>query len=106
MYSICRIRQFTDTTECLQDEIIVFVNKIVKIIHLSSQHWEGKPTKNYGERYMITWKLPGFENAVDSKEDSQAMRLGEGNLGSQDGIGGQNENGRNQDEDIFGKNVA
>ena len=55
---------------------------------------------------MITWKLPGFENAVDSKEDSQAMRLGEGNLGSQDGIGGQNENGRNQDEDIFGKNVA
>ena len=34
VYSVCRIRQFTDTTECLQDEIIVFVNKIVKIIHL------------------------------------------------------------------------
>ena len=65
VYSICRIRQFTDTTECLQEEIIVFVNKIVKIIHLCTQHWEGKPTKNYGERYMITWKLPGYDQAID-----------------------------------------
>ena len=65
VYSICRIRQFTDTTECLQEEIIVFVNKIVKIIHLCTQHWEGKPTKNYGERYMITWKLPGYDQAIE-----------------------------------------
>jgi len=33
IFSVCRIRQFTETTESLQDEIIVFVNKIVKIIH-------------------------------------------------------------------------
>ena len=70
VFSICRIRQFTDTTECLQEEIIVFVNKIVKIIHLCTQNWEGKPTKNYGERYMITWKLPSYDNAIDSKEGS------------------------------------
>ena len=34
VFSICRIRKFTDTTECLQEEIIVFVNKIVRIVHL------------------------------------------------------------------------
>jgi hypothetical protein len=33
IFSVVRIRQFTETTELLQDEIIVFVNKIVKIIH-------------------------------------------------------------------------
>lgn len=67
VYSICRIRQFTDTTECLQEEIIVFVNKIVRIIHLCAQTWNGKPTKNYGEQYLITWRLPSYENAVDFK---------------------------------------
>ena len=33
IFSVCRIRQFTETTESLQDEIIVYVNKMVKIIH-------------------------------------------------------------------------
>lgn len=33
VFSVVRIKQFTETTESLQDEIIVFVNKIVKIIH-------------------------------------------------------------------------
>ena len=68
VYSICRIRQFTDITECLNEEIIVFVNKIVKIIHLCAKHQDGKPTKNFGERYMLTWKLPGYDlvNAKDT----------------------------------------
>ena len=66
VYSICRIRQFSDTTECLTHEIVVFVNKIVKIIHMCAQNWDGKPTKNFGDRYMITWKLPGYENAVEN----------------------------------------
>jgi len=67
VYSICRIRKFTDTTECLQEEIIVFVNKIVRTIHLCAQTWEGKPTKNYGDRFMITWKLPSFDLAIEEK---------------------------------------
>jgi class 3 adenylate cyclase len=69
VYSICRIRKFTDTTECLQAEIIVFVNKIVRIVHLCASHWEGKPTKNDGDRYMITWKLPTYDQAAVHKVD-------------------------------------
>ena len=34
IFSICRIRHFAVTTDCLATEIIVFVNKIVKVIHL------------------------------------------------------------------------
>jgi len=65
VFSICRIRQFTETTECLQDEIIVFVNKIVKIIHECTRRWDGKPTKNFGERYLLTWRVPSYSDAVD-----------------------------------------
>lgn len=65
VFSFCRIRQFTETTECLQDEIIVFVNKIVKIIHECAKHWNGKPTKNYGEKYLLTWRIPSYSDAVD-----------------------------------------
>jgi hypothetical protein len=51
----------------LQDEIIVFVNKIVKIIHEVGKKWNGVPTKNFGgksliskllDKYLLTWKLP------------------------------------------------
>lgn len=65
IFSYCRIRQFTETTECLQDEIIVFVNKIVKIIHECARCWDGKPTKNFGERYLLTWRVPSYLDAVD-----------------------------------------
>jgi len=67
VFAVCRIRQFTETTEALQDEIIVFVNKIVKIIHEVAHHWKGTPTKNFGgkhpflsvsDKYLLTWKLP------------------------------------------------
>lgn len=68
VFSICRIRQFTETTDCLQDEIIVFVNKIVKIIHDVSARWDGVPTKNSGDKYLLTWKLPSLEDAIDGEE--------------------------------------
>ena len=43
VFSVVRIRYFTETTESLQDEIIVFVNKIVKIIHDVGKLWGGEP---------------------------------------------------------------
>ena len=93
VYSICRIRQFTDTTECLKEEIIVFVNKIVKIIHLCALSWDGKPTKNYGERYMITWKLPSYDDAIDKDSAPASLAI------VSDGADGAGVDG----EDIFGK---
>lgn len=65
VFSVVRIKQFTETTESLQDEIIVFVNKIVKIIHDVGKHWDGEPAKNFGEKYLLVWKLPMIENALE-----------------------------------------
>ena len=58
IFSVCQIRKFAETTECLQDEIIVFVNKIVKIVHECTKVWDGSPINNNGDKYILSWRLP------------------------------------------------
>lgn len=41
------------------------MNKIVKIIHECAKKWSGKPTKNYGDKYLLTWRVPSYQDAVD-----------------------------------------
>lgn len=43
----------------------MFVNKIVKIIHECTKRWDGKPIRNDGEKYLLTWRIPMYEDAVD-----------------------------------------
>ncbi len=52
----------------------MFVNKIVKIIHEVCSVWEGMPTKNYGEKYLLTWKLPALDQAIDKLELEEKER--------------------------------
>jgi hypothetical protein len=33
IFGFCDIRNFTDTTECLQEEVMLFVNRIACILH-------------------------------------------------------------------------
>ena len=58
IFSVCHIENFSDTTECLQIEIFVYINKIVKIIHECAKKWDGTPTNNNGDRYVMCWRLP------------------------------------------------
>lgn len=86
IFSICQIRQFSETTECLQDEIIVFVNKIVKIIHECAKKWDGVPTNNNGDRYVLTWRLP---TNVDVAKKSVALESGRGEASEEAPLMGQ-----------------
>jgi len=36
----------------------VFVNKIVKIVHECAKRWDGVPTNNNGDIYILSWRLP------------------------------------------------
>lgn len=48
------------------------MNKIVKIIHECTKKWDGKATKNYGDKYLLTWRIPIYAEAIDYiKNDSQ-----------------------------------
>ena len=33
IFGFCDVRNFTDTTECLQEEVMLFVNRIAHILH-------------------------------------------------------------------------
>merc|ERR1712072_1258607 len=50
-------RQFTDTTECLQEEVMLFVNRIGHILHSIVVQCSGAANKNIGDAFLLTWKL-------------------------------------------------
>jgi class 3 adenylate cyclase len=51
------VRNFTDTTECLQEEVMLFVNRIAHILHGIVTQCSGSANKNIGDAFLLTWKL-------------------------------------------------
>jgi class 3 adenylate cyclase len=57
IFGFCDVRQFTDTTECLQEEVMLFVNRIAHILHSIVVQCSGFANKNIGDAFLLTWKL-------------------------------------------------
>lgn len=57
IFGFCDVRSFTDTTECLQEEVMVFVNRIAHILHSIIVQCDGDANKNIGDAFLLTWKL-------------------------------------------------
>ena len=58
IFGFCDIRQFTDTTEVLQEGIMEFVNTIGKIVHMETHLHGGSANKNIGDAFLLVWKFP------------------------------------------------
>eukprot|EP00982_Pelagococcus_subviridis_P013655 31270-Pelagococcus_subviridis.AAC.3 len=58
IFGFCDIRQFTDTTEVLQEGIMEFVNTIGKIVHMEVHLHGGSANKNIGDAFLLVWKFP------------------------------------------------
>lgn len=58
IFGFCDIRQFTDATEVLQQEVMEFVNTIARIVHMEVALHGGAPNKNIGDAFLLVWKLP------------------------------------------------
>ena len=56
VYGFCDIRQFTDTVECLQDQVMLFTNSVGEIVHQSCHDNRGEPNKNIGDAFLIVWR--------------------------------------------------
>ena len=61
IFGFCDIRNFTDATEVLQEEVMVFVNSIAKIVHSTVDKFLGSSNKNIGDAFLLVWKLPNEE---------------------------------------------
>jgi class 3 adenylate cyclase len=57
IFGFCDVRQFTDTTECLQEEVMLFVNRIAHILHSIVVQCDGAANKNIGDAFLLTWKV-------------------------------------------------
>lgn len=68
IFGFCDIRNFTDTTECLQTEVMVFVNKVAHVLHGIIKDCDGAANKNIGDAFLLTWKLPATSVKVRAHE--------------------------------------
>lgn len=57
IFGFCDVRNFTDTTECLQEEVMLFVNRIAHILHSIVVQCDGAANKNIGDAFLLTWKI-------------------------------------------------
>lgn len=64
IFGFCDIRQFTDATEILQEEIMEFVNSIASIVHTEVALHGGAANKNIGDAFLLVWKLPGSAGGI------------------------------------------
>lgn len=57
IYGFCDIRKFTDTTEVLQENVMIFVNEIAEIVHDLTSEYSGSANKNIGDAFLLVWKF-------------------------------------------------
>ena len=75
IFGFCDIRNFSDITEVLQEDIMMFVNEIADIVHGEVDKFSGAPNKNIGDVFLLVWKFNNED--VDKVEQ-------EGNPGEYD----------------------
>ena len=73
IFGFCDIRNFTDCTEILQTDVMVFVNTIAYIVHRIIDELHGSANKNIGDAFLLTWKIP--ENIVNINKNDQIQVL-------------------------------
>lgn len=57
IFVFCDIRNFTDATECLQEEVFVFTNQIAAVVHSYCAAYGGSANKNIGDAFLLSWSL-------------------------------------------------
>jgi class 3 adenylate cyclase len=72
IFGFCDIKGFSDVTELLVEDIMLFVNTIAEIVHQGVDEFAGATNKNIGEAFLMVWKLmdDGYRYLID--EDFRA----------------------------------
>merc|ERR1719261_445218 len=74
VYGFVGISDFSELTECLLEEVMVFVNKIARIVHTSTTEWYGAANKNMGDSFFLIWTLPSAEVMAKMSSQREALR--------------------------------
>jgi hypothetical protein len=71
IFLFCDIRQFTDATECLEEEVFVFTNKIAKVVHSICHSYGGSANKNIGDAFLVSWLLDDETSTCKEEEKEE-----------------------------------
>ena len=88
VFGFCDIRQFTDATEVLQEEVMGFVNTIARIVHREVSLHGGAPNKNVGDAFLLVWMFPDGVSDASLAEALEYVEARE-NGGVAGGVGGE-----------------
>lgn len=58
IFGFCDIREFTAATECLEEDVMIFVNGVGQIVHDIVVANGGFPNKNVGDAFLVVWRPP------------------------------------------------
>ncbi len=67
VFGFCDIRQFTECTEALQEDVMLFVNEVADIVHTMVDQYSGAANKNIGEAFLLVWKFQDDDVDVDDE---------------------------------------
>lgn len=73
IFGFCDIRNFTEATEVLQQDIMIFVNEIAHIVHKTVDFYSGYANKNIGDAFLLVWKFS--EKLLIRNEESKSLEL-------------------------------
>jgi len=73
IFLFCDIRQFTDATESLQEEVFVFTNKVAAVVHSICHSYGGSANKNIGDAFLVSWILDEIEKDDESAGSTEAL---------------------------------
>eukprot|EP00538_Stauroneis_constricta_P012643 CAMPEP_0119572494 /NCGR_PEP_ID=MMETSP1352-20130426/44648_1 /TAXON_ID=265584 /ORGANISM="Stauroneis constricta, Strain CCMP1120" /LENGTH=1126 /DNA_ID=CAMNT_0007622179 /DNA_START=152 /DNA_END=3532 /DNA_ORIENTATION=+ len=74
IFLFCDIRQFTDATECLQEEVFVFTNRIAAVVHSYCHAFGGAANKNVGDAFLVSWMLDDDNSSGNNSGGRQSAR--------------------------------
>ena len=72
IFGFCDIRNFTDATEVLQEDVMLFVNNIADIVHSVVDRYGGSANKNIGDAFLLVWK---FDENSGYMIEEEALQL-------------------------------
>mmetsp|Transcript_20043 Transcript_20043/g.46668 ORF Transcript_20043/g.46668 Transcript_20043/m.46668 type:complete len:883 (-) Transcript_20043:106-2754(-) len=67
VFGFCDIRNFTDCCEVLNEDTMLFTNRIANIVHELVQESGGHVNKNIGDAFLSVWKLRLVEDGLNGE---------------------------------------
>jgi len=65
IFGLVKIQKFTEITDLLQEQVLLFLNKIGRIVHACTGEWKGTPIKNDMGTFLVIWEQ-GHQNATQA----------------------------------------